>query len=42
MEENILVVTVGKLFRTAEKLKYQNADCFKINGKQSIKMPKKG
>ena len=29
-------------FRTAEKLKCHIKDCFKINGKQTIKMPKKG
>ena len=29
-------------FRTAEKLKCHIKDCFKINGKQSIKMSKKG
>ena len=29
-------------FRTAEKLKYHIKDCFKINGKQTIKMPKRG
>ena len=28
-------------FRTAEKLKFQFKYCFKINGKQKIKMPKK-
>ena len=28
-------------FRTAEKLKCHIKDCFKINGKQTIKMPKK-
>ena len=29
-------------FRTAEKLKSHIKDCFKINGKKTIKMPKKG
>ena len=29
-------------FRTAEKLKCHIKDCFKINGKQTIKMPKRG
>ena len=29
-------------FRTAERLKSHIKDCFKINGKQTIKMPKKG
>ena len=29
-------------FRTAGKLKCHIKDCFKINGKQTIKMPKKG
>ena len=29
-------------FRTAEKLKCHIKDCFKINGKQTIMMPKKG
>ena len=29
-------------FRTSEKLKCCIKDCFKINGKQTIKMPKKG
>ena len=29
-------------FQTAEKLKFHIKDCFKINGKQTIKMPKKG
>ena len=29
-------------FRTAEKLKYQFIDCFKINDRQTSKMPKKG
>ena len=29
-------------FRTAEKFKCHIKDCFKINGKQTIKMPKKG
>ena len=29
-------------FRTAEKLKCHIKDCFKINGKQTINMPKKG
>ena len=29
-------------FRTAEKLKCNVKDCFKVNGKQTIKMPKKG
>ena len=29
-------------FRTAEKLKCQIKDCFKINGKQTVYMPKKG
>ena len=29
-------------FRTAEKLKCHIKDCFKINDKQTIKMPKKG
>ena len=28
-------------FRTAEKLKFHIKDCFKTNGKQTIKMPKK-
>ena len=31
-----------RAFRTAGKLKFHIKDCFKINGKQSIKMPKKG
>ena len=31
-----------KAFRTAEKLKYYIKDCFKINDKETIKMPKKG
>ena len=30
------------VFRTVDVLKYNTKDCFKINGKQSIKMPKKG
>ena len=34
IEENI--------FRTAGKLKCYIKDCFKINGKQTIKIPKKG
>ena len=29
-------------FRTAEKLKCHIKDCFKINGKETIKMPAKG
>ena len=29
-------------FRTAERLKSHIKDCFKIKGKQTIKMPKKG
>ena len=29
-------------FRTAEKLKFHIKDCFKINGKQKIQMPKEG
>ena len=29
-------------FRTAEKLKCYIKNCFKINGKKTIKMPKKG
>ena len=29
-------------FRTAEKLKCQIKDCFKVNGKQTVYMPKKG
>ena len=29
-------------FRAAEKLKYYIKDCFKINDKETIKMPKKG
>ena len=29
-------------FRTAKKLKFYIKDCFKINGKQTIKIPKKG
>ena len=29
-------------FTTAEKLKCHIKDCFKSNGKQTIKMPKKG
>ena len=29
-------------FKTAEKLKCHIKDCFKINGKQTIKMAKKG
>ena len=29
-------------FRTAEKLKCHIKDCFEINGKQTIKIPKKG
>ena len=31
-----------QVFRTAEKLKCHIKDCFKLNGKQTIKMPKKG
>ena len=31
-----------KAFRTAEKLKFHIKDYFKINGQQTIKMPKKG
>ena len=29
-------------FRTAEKLKCHIKDCFKINSKQTFKMPKRG
>ena len=29
-------------FRTAEMLEFRINDCFKISGKQMIKMPKKG
>ena len=29
-------------FRTAEKLKCRIKGCFKVNGKQTIKVPKKG
>ena len=29
-------------FRTAEKLKCHANNCFKVNGKQTINMPKKG
>ena len=29
-------------FGTAEKLKCSTKDCFKINGKQTIKMPNRG
>ena len=29
-------------FRTTEKLKCHIEDCFKINGKQTIKVPKNG
>ena len=42
MEENIFVVNVLQAFKTEEQLKYHIKDCFKINGKQTIKMPKKG
>ena len=31
-----------QVLRAAEKLKRHVKDCFKINGKQTIKMPKKG
>ena len=30
------------VFRRAEKLKFHNKDCLKINDKQTIKMPKNG
>ena len=41
-EVNIFVVNVLQAFKTEEQLKYHIKDCFKINGKQTIKMPKKG
>ena len=31
-----------QFFRTAEKLKCHIKNCFKINGKKTVKMPKKG
>ena len=34
--------TCLQAFRTAEKLECHTKDCFKINGKQNIKMSKKG
>ena len=38
-EENIFVVSV---YITKEILKHHIKDCFKINSKQTIKLPKKG
>ena len=40
MEGNIFVVIVCKL-KQQQKLKCHIKDCFKTNGKQTIKMPKK-
>ena len=42
VEEFIFVVTVYKLLARKEILKCHINDCFKINGKQRIKMPRKG
>ena len=42
MGKKHFVVIVCKLFSTEEILKRHIKDCFKINGKQSILMPKKG
>ena len=39
MKENVFVIIVYKLL---EILKCHIKDCFKINGKQRIKMPNKG
>ena len=41
-EENIFVITFLHAFVTEEILKRRIKDCFKINGKLTIKMPKKG
>ena len=38
----VIIYRGRKAFRTAEKLKHHIKDCFKINGKQTIKMPKRG
>ena len=42
VKENIFVVIVYKVFSSEEILKIHIKDCFKINGKQRIIMPKKG
>ena len=42
VEENIFVVFCVQAFSSEEILKSHIKDCFKINGKQTIKMPKKG
>ena len=39
VEENIFAITVYKIFRNIKRSCYN--DCFKINGKQTIKMPEK-
>ena len=41
-EENIFVVVVLHVFIIEELLKRHIKDCFKIDGKQTIQMPKKG
>ena len=42
MGKKHFVIIVYKLFSTEEILKRHIKECFKINGKQSILMPKKG
>ena len=42
MGKKHFVVIVCKLFSTEEILKRHIKDCFKINGKQRIIMPKRG
>ena len=41
-EENIFCCFYLQAFSTEEILKHHIKDCFKINGKQRIMMPKKG
>ena len=42
VEENIFFLLLLASFRTTDVLKYNIDDCFKINGKQKIRMPMKG
>ena len=42
VEENSFCYYCLQSFRTTEKLKCHIKDCFKINSKQTIKMPVKG
>ena len=42
VEENIFFSLLLASFRTTDVLKYNIDDCFKINGKQRIRMPMKG